>query len=131
MNDGQMGVIFAFIFGVIFVTALLAIVVFIPIRRLINLKNLIILALAAGGVAAMIPGFLNLKLRLGTNLAIRAGGALAVFAVVYFYSPAHWVSPEPPAPNISQKTEGANSPNVIGNGDININSNDAAVDKPK
>ncbi len=132
MNDGQMGVILAFIFGVIFVTALLAIVVFIPNPTSYQFEVIqIILALAAGGVAAMIPGFLNLKLGLGTNLAIRAGGALAVFAVVYFYSPAHWVSPEPPAPNISQKTEGANSPNVIGNGDININSNDAAVDKPK
>jgi hypothetical protein len=70
MNDAQMGGILAFIFGVIFVTALLAIVVFIPNPSDKQFEVIrIILALAAGGVAAMIPGFLNLKLGLGTNLA--------------------------------------------------------------
>jgi hypothetical protein len=49
----------------------------------------IVLALAAGGVAAMIPGFLQVKV----STFIRAGGALAVFVIVYFYSPAALVGP--------------------------------------
>ena len=85
MSDAQIGVILAFIFGVIFVTALLAIVIFIPNPTLAQFEIIrIILALAAGGVAAMIPGFLNLKLGVGSNLALRAGGALAVFATSIF-----------------------------------------------
>ena len=43
----------------------------------------IVLALAAGGVAAMMPGFLTITV----SNWIRASGALAVFVVVYFYSP--------------------------------------------
>jgi hypothetical protein len=43
-----------------------------------------ILALAAAGVAAIIPGLFNVKL---TGF-INAGGALGVFAVVYFFNPA-------------------------------------------
>src|SRR5437016_6337999 len=48
----------------------------------------IILALAAAGVAAMIPGFLNIEVPSG----IRAGGAIAVFVVVFFFNPAHAVT---------------------------------------
>jgi hypothetical protein len=113
MNDAQLGVILAFVFGVVFVTALLAFVIFIPNPTPPQFEVIrIILALAAGGVAAMIPGFLNLKLGVGSNLALRAGGALAVFAIVYFYSPARWVSsPE----SITQTTTGPNSPAITGN----------------
>src|ERR1700733_11014512 len=50
----------------------------------------IVLALAGGGVGAVIPGFLELNMKTGTKLALRAGGALAVFVVLYFWSPAHW-----------------------------------------
>src|SRR3954465_4244158 len=50
----------------------------------------IVLALAGGGVGAVIPGILNLDIKAGTRLALRAGGALAVFIVLYFWSPAHW-----------------------------------------
>jgi hypothetical protein len=50
----------------------------------------IVLALAGGGVGAVIPGFLDLNLKSGSKLALRAGGALAVFVVLYFWSPAHW-----------------------------------------
>jgi hypothetical protein len=50
----------------------------------------IVLALAGGGVGAVIPGFLDLNLKSGGKLALRAGGALAVFVVLYFWSPAHW-----------------------------------------
>lgn len=48
------------------------------------------LALAAGGIAATIPGFIDVRV----GAAIRAGGALAVFVVVYFFSPANLVIQE-------------------------------------
>ncbi len=44
----------------------------------------IVLALAAAGAAATIPGFINVEV----GSAVRAGGAMAVFVVVYFFSPA-------------------------------------------
>jgi hypothetical protein len=50
----------------------------------------IVLALAGGGIGAVIPGFLDLHLKSGRKLALRAGGALAVFVVLYFWSPARW-----------------------------------------
>ncbi|MCI0558143.1 MAG: hypothetical protein MN733_06580 [Nitrososphaera sp.] len=43
-----------------------------------------VLALAGGGFASMIPGFISVQVR----RAVRAGGALAVFVVLYFFSPA-------------------------------------------
>jgi hypothetical protein len=129
MNGAQLGVILAFVFGVVFVTALLALVIFIPNPTPPQFEVIrIILALAAGGVAAMIPGFLNLKLGLGSNLALRAGGALAVFAIVYFYSPAHWVPS--PHQSVTQTTTGLNSPAIIGSGNT-VNAPSSALDKPQ
>src|SRR4051812_16442560 len=49
----------------------------------------IVLALAGGGVGAVVPGILDLTLNAGTKLALRAGGALAVFVVLYFWSPVY------------------------------------------
>lgn len=43
----------------------------------------IVLALAASGLAAIIPGFL----RVDINNTVKAGGALAVFAFVYLFNP--------------------------------------------
>jgi hypothetical protein len=43
-----------------------------------------VLALAAAGIAAMIPGLLDVRL----STRIRASGAIAVFVVVYFFAPA-------------------------------------------
>ena len=36
----------------------------------------------------MIPGFINVQLDMAKALLLRAGGALAVFVVVFFYNPA-------------------------------------------
>ena len=49
----------------------------------------ITLSLAAAGIAAMMPGFINLEITSDLGLLIRAGGAIAVFVLVYFYNPAH------------------------------------------
>jgi hypothetical protein len=75
----------AFAFGVVFVSVLVALAVFIPRPTPYQYTVFrIVLALAAAGAAAVFPGFLTA--RVGT--LVRAGGALAVFAVIYFYSPA-------------------------------------------
>jgi hypothetical protein len=76
----------------------------------------VVLALAGGGVAAVIPGFLDVGVQAGAKLALRAGGALAVFVVLYFWSPAHW-SPSSPT-SITQSTTGANSPAITGNNNV-------------
>ncbi len=83
----------AFIFGVTFVAVILVLALFVsrptPFQYIVFR---VVLALAAAGVAAEIPGIL--KIRLGKWLT--ASGALAVFVVVYFYSPANLVvQPDP------------------------------------
>ncbi|HEY1778831.1 MAG TPA: hypothetical protein VGG79_00020 [Roseiarcus sp.] len=49
----------------------------------------VVLALAGGGVGAVIPGFLDVSVTPSTKFALRAGGASALFVVLYFWSPAH------------------------------------------
>jgi hypothetical protein len=71
----------------------------------------IVFALAGGGVGAVIPGFLDVNMKAGAKLALRAGGALAVFVVLYFWSPAHWHDG-----TVIQHTEGAGSPIQSGSG---------------
>jgi hypothetical protein len=75
----------ASIFGSVFLTIILVVAIAIPRPSDFQYQVFrIILALAAGGVAAMIPGILNIAI---PNF-LSAGGALAVFVTVYFYSPA-------------------------------------------
>jgi hypothetical protein len=114
--EGRTSAILAFTFGVLFVTALLVFALFVPNPTIQQFEIVrIILALAAGGVAAMIPGLLSLKLGATANMALRAGGALAVFVIVYFYSPARWA---PPSSAITQTTIGPNSPAIIGHDNV-------------
>ncbi|MGA1861038.1 hypothetical protein VH569_34065 [Azospirillum sp. 11R-A] len=92
----RLALVLAFVFGVAFLTALLALVITFPNPTAQQFEVFrIIIALAAGGVGAVIPGLLDLRMSLGTKVALRAGGALAVFAVVYFYSPARWIAEAP------------------------------------
>lgn len=75
----------AFGFGVTFVSVLLVLALFVPNPTPFQYTVFrIVLALAAGGVAAMIPGFIQLTI----SSWVQAGGALAVFLIVFFYSPA-------------------------------------------
>lgn len=63
-----------------------------------------ILALAAAGFGAVLPGFLDVRFK---NW-LRAGGALALFVVVYFFSPVPLPvteSPLPPSPLGDPQTE--------------------------
>lgn len=75
----------AFSFGVVFVVVMLAIAIAIPYPTAFQLVTFrVTLALAAGGVAAMLPGFLNVNV----SNYIRSGGALAGFVMIYFFNPA-------------------------------------------
>jgi hypothetical protein len=54
-----------------------------PLQRQIILT---LAALAGGAIATEIPGFLSVDLSLGQKTGIAAGGALAVFIILYFWS---------------------------------------------
>jgi hypothetical protein len=89
-----------FAFGVIFVSVILTIAVFIPLPSDFQYQVFrIVLALAAGGVGAVIPGSLNVNI----PKVLTAGGALAVFVVVYFYSPAQLAVKRIPSETPAQK----------------------------
>lgn len=78
----------SFIFGTVFVATLLIVNMAIPDPTPTQWETFrIILAIAAGGVGAMIPGFLNVQVTPSAKFAISAGGALAVFVIVYFFHP--------------------------------------------
>jgi len=121
-GENRLGIWLAFGFGCVFVAVILALAFTsntLDVRRFEILR--IVLALAGGGIGGVIPGFLDLNMRAGAKLALRAGGGLAVFIVLYFWSPAHWVA-EPEA--VNQHTSGANSPAINGNGNtVNAGSN--------
>jgi hypothetical protein len=53
-----------------------------------NMVFRIILALAAAGIAGVIPGLIQLKMQSNSILLINAGGALAVFVLIYLFAPA-------------------------------------------
>jgi hypothetical protein len=111
----RLGIVLAFAFGCVFVTVVLALAFVggnLDDRRFEILR--IVLALAGGGVGGVIPGFLDLNMKAGTKWVLRAGGGLAVFVVLYFWSPAHWVAPQPGS--VVQHTGGVNSPAINGNG---------------
>lgn len=81
----------AFAFGIVFVIALLVLALAVPNPTPFQyIVFRVVLTLAVAGVAAMIPGFLTVSV---PNW-LRAGGALAVFIVVYFYNPASLIVPE-------------------------------------
>ena len=78
-----------FVFGVVFVIGLLVLaILFSKPTDFQYMVFRIVLALAAAGVAAFIPGFIEVDVK---NW-VRAGGAIAVFIIVYFFSPANLVT---------------------------------------
>jgi hypothetical protein len=82
-----------FAFGIIFILVMLALALFVPNPTSFQyLVFRVVLSLAAAGVAAMLPGFVEVEI----SKWIRAGGALAVFLIVFFYNPASLVVPPPP-----------------------------------
>ncbi|MBE1163037.1 DUF4019 domain-containing protein [Dyella acidiphila] len=78
-----------FTFGVVFLLLMLGIVLKFPQPTPIQyLTFRIILSLAAAGFAAMLPGALHLQLPLIVKGTVQAGGAIAVFVLVYTTNPA-------------------------------------------
>ena len=110
-QDGErrLRILLAFAFGCVFVAVVLTLAFMgnnLDDRRFEILR--IVLALAGGGVGGVIPGFLDVNMKVGAKWALRAGGGLAVFIVLYFWSPAHWIAPQPGS--VNQHTEGSGSP---------------------
>lgn len=77
--------ILAFAFGTVFVIVLIVIAFIEPNPSSFQYTIFrVVLALAGGGAVAVFPGFIEVKF----GNWLRAGGALAVFTIVYFYNPA-------------------------------------------
>jgi hypothetical protein len=75
----------AFAFGVVFVATILIMAIWIKSPTPFQYTVFrIILAVAAAGVAAVIPGILSVTV----SNYVQAGGALGVFVVIYFFAPA-------------------------------------------
>jgi hypothetical protein len=88
-SSQRLNLILSFVFGVLFLSTILALLVFIPNPTKDQMRVfMVVLALAAGGFGTVFSGMLNVKLTLGKKLAIGATGALAVFVIVYFFAPA-------------------------------------------
>ena len=81
-------------FGIVFVVTMLVIAINYdePTRFQYEVFK-VVLALAAAGFAAMIPGLLGVDIP-----GVKAGGALAVFVLVMYKSPADFVATPPPKP---------------------------------
>lgn len=114
-------VVCAFVFGCTFVCALLVLALLIPNPTPFQYQTFrIVMALAAAGVAAMIPGFLKVEIHPTVKVIIRAGGALGVFVVVYFFNPAK-LSGHSNAKESNPTQKMANSPGGLQAGrDINL-----------
>ena len=108
------------IFGVTFFIALLVLSVFIsnpsPTQYAI-FKT--ILAMAAAGIGGILGGTIHVKGSI-KKWSVRAGGAMALFIVVYFFTPAPANTPEKGSANIQTIEEGATGVIHSGSGDVNI-----------
>ncbi len=77
--------VLAFIFGVVFVSVMLVVAVFIPNPTPFQQWLFrVVLALAAAGVGAVVPGMINVEWK---DPKIRAAGAFALFVIVYLLNP--------------------------------------------
>jgi hypothetical protein len=80
---------FPALIGIAFI--LLTVVLAVEMRDPTAFQQHVILAtlsLGAGGFGGEIAGFINLDLTLGKKLALSAGGAVAIFVLLYFFVPA-------------------------------------------
>ena len=80
----NVNVLLSFVFGVIFVVTMLVFAVLVPNPSVFSQWVFItVLALSAAGVGSVVPGMLNIDVPY-----VKAGGALALFAVVFLMQPA-------------------------------------------
>ena len=74
-------------FGVVFIAVLLVVHIAFPDPTPTQFDTFkTILALAAAGMGGILAGFLQIEGQI-QQIAVRAGGALAIFAIVFFYNP--------------------------------------------
>jgi hypothetical protein len=105
----------AFGCGVLFVALMLILAIAIPNPTATQwFVFRVLLALAAAGIGAVIPGLIVVNV----SKVVRAGGAIALFVLVYLLNPPQLVVPAPPGTSIQQTTGGANSPAVVSGGDL-------------
>ncbi|MBB1583462.1 DUF4019 domain-containing protein [Serratia sp. OS31] len=79
----NINVLLAFVFGVVFLSVILGLVIFVKdLSEMARWVIVIIMALAGAGFAAVIPGVLNVELPY-----IKSGGALAVLVLVIINQP--------------------------------------------
>lgn len=84
--------VLAFVFGVIFVSVILYLSLHIKdLDVFTKMVFLVVLSLAAGGVGAVIPGFIVAG---DPSKLVRAGGALAVFFIVLYFG-SQYIAPGP------------------------------------
>lgn len=84
--------VLAFVFGVIFVSVILYLSLHIKdLDAFTKMVFLVVLSLAAGGVGAVIPGFIVAG---DPSKLVRAGGALAVFFIVLYFG-SQYIAPGP------------------------------------
>jgi hypothetical protein len=95
-KDHRWEKIVAVAFGIGFIVVMLVIAIKFPNPTPYQYTTFrIVLAIACAGFASVIPGVLNVNV----GAWLRAGGALAVFAIVYFYSPAGLVTERAASPS--------------------------------
>jgi hypothetical protein len=87
----------AFAFGVVFIVVMIYIALYVPNPTPTQwFVFRVVLALAAAGVGALLPGLLRVE----APPYVRAGGALALFVVVYWFNPPKLVAPPPEPPHV-------------------------------
>ena len=80
--------IMACIFGFLFISIMLMVAILLPNPTVFQIFIFrVVLSLAASGIGALIPGFLNVEMKKEHLFFIRAGGAIALFLIVYFLNP--------------------------------------------
>lgn len=96
---------FAAFAGVVFIVVLIVIAIEVPNPTGFQYWVFrVVLSSAAAACGALIPGFLTVNMSLGTAVAIRSSGALALFVLVYFLNPAELMAGanQPPSTNVQR-----------------------------
>lgn len=100
----------AFVVGVVFVILVLVLATAVPnpTPQTYTLYR-IVMAIGCAGFATALTGFIAIRLRFGTAVALMAGGSLAVFVIVYFWDPASGIAARGNTPAIESPAHGIGS----------------------
>ncbi len=131
-NPPTWQIIVGVVFGFVFVSAVLVLVI---ILQDLNAQQYAIvktvLALAASGIAGVFTGFIEIEGRI-SKVAVRAGGALAVFVIVFFFTPKQPepLPEDPQTPDVIHMHSSGDNATQVGviEGDFNANSNSTEKD---